>query len=257
MNLINISNNIITIISFIVNLFFLVPFIYKVYKYFIQNRYIKKILAYSNEPIQIYQSTFKFEALDGSKHDFIKCSSLEETNNLLNIFNYKIQKFVFVNQDDSAKNEICIGGSFYNKKTNSYFNKYFNNFISVIDLKYKNKLDSLHIDTQLVEYSSNEFGFKIGEDIFLETEEYKNDYAFLIKLTSNDFNDERNKVVHILFGGTYVGTIKATEYLKTHCKEIYKKYKNEHYFFAIEIDLINKSFNQKVGIIDLTNKMFS
>lgn len=257
MSLIDISNNMITLISFIVNLFFIVPFVYKLYKYLMQNRFIERIFDYNSDPIQIYQSTFKFHVANGNKYSFIECSSLEEIHNLLNIFDFKTTKFVFTNHDDSARNEICIGGSFYNKRTNSYFIKYFSEFKEFVDFKHKNKLENADIDTQMVEYSDNRFGFKIDEDTFLETVEYKKDYAFLIKLTPNDFNIENKKVVHILFGGTYIGTIKATEYLKSHCKEIYRKYKNKHYFFAIEINLIDNSFNDRIGIIDLTDKMFN
>ena len=91
----------------------------------------------------------------------------------------------------------------------------------------------------------------------METKTDKIDYAFLIKLTPDDFNNECKKTVHILFGERSIGTIKATEYLMTQYKEIYKKYRNNHYFFAIEINLIDNSFNHKRGIIDLTQDMFS
>ena len=91
----------------------------------------------------------------------------------------------------------------------------------------------------------------------METKHNKIDYAFLIKLTPDDFNNECKKTVHILFGGRAISTVKATEYLRTQYKEIYKKYKSNHYFFAIEINLIDNSFNHKKGIIDLTKEMFS
>ena len=77
MNLVNIANNTITIISFIVNLCFIFPFSYKVYKYFTQKRYIKKVLSYTEEPVQIYQSTFEFNTVEGKKYDFITYKSLE------------------------------------------------------------------------------------------------------------------------------------------------------------------------------------
>ena len=90
----------------------------------------------------------------------------------------------------------------------------------------------------------------------METKHEKTDYAFLIKLTPDDFKNECKKTVHILFGGRAISTVKATEYLKTQYKEIYRRYKNNHYFFAIEINLIDTSFNHQKGIIDLTNDMF-
>lgn len=256
MILISISNNIIAIISFIVNLFFLIPFIYKVITYFTRIRYIEKILAYNNEPIQIYQSIFQFTVADGNRYSNIECSSLEEINNVLKVFDFKIQKYVFTNHEDSARNEMCIGGFYYNKRTYSYFIKYFNNFKIYVNEKYEKEFKNDKIDTQFIVYSNNKFGFEINED-FLYTEENKKDFAFLIKLTPNDFGNDNKKFVHILFGGTYIGTIKATEYLKSYSKEIYKKYKNGHYFFAVEINLIDNSFNHRAGIIDLTDRMFT
>lgn len=239
--------------SFIINLAFIIPFLQKVYKYFKTTRYKRKVLAYNNDPIQIYQSVLNYKVASGNEYDVIMCSPLEEIHNVLCIFDYKLQKFVFANQDDNARNEMCIGGTFYNKRTNSYFVRYFDNF----EVYVGRKLEKANLVSQKVVYTDNHFGFKINEELFLETKEGLIDYAFLIKLVPKDFNNENDKVVHILFGGTFTGTIKATEYLKTHCKEIYKKFKNEHYFFAIEVNLTDKSFNEKEGIIDLTDKMFS
>lgn len=256
MKYIILSNSIITIISFIVNVLFIMPFIYNIYKYFIQKRYIKKILAYNDELVQIYQSTFTYDTVEGYTYDFITYNSLECIENILNIFNIVNQKFSFINQADNARNEICIGGFLTNKRVNAYFIKYFKNFKYYVDDKFKNDYEKYPIDTRIINYSKNKTGFQINENIFLETAINKIDYAFLIKLTPNDFNNECIKTVHILFGGRSISTIKATEYLMTQYKEIYKKYKDDHYFFAIEINLIDNSFNHKKGIIDLTKDMF-
>ena len=162
-----------------------------------------------------------------------------------------------MNQVDNATNEMYVGGFIPNRRVNSYFSKYFTRFKYYVDEKYEIDYEKYPIDTQIIEYSKDKTGFKINNDIFLETEQNKKDYAFLIKLTNEDFKTTSKRTVHILFGGRSIGTIKATEYLKTQYKEIYKKYKDKHYFFAIEINLIDNSFNHKVGIIDLTDKMFS
>lgn len=45
--------------------------------------------------------------------------------------------------------------------------------------------------------------------------------------------------------------------LLTHYKQIYKKFGNDHYFFAIEINLVDESINYSQGIIDFTDEMFS
>lgn len=251
-------NNTMVLLSFIVNIFFLVPFIYNIYKYFTQRRYIKKVLNYDkNRAVQIYQSTYTFNTVEGYTYDYITYESLECMDNILNIFNIIDQKFSFTTQDDSANNEICIGGFLPNKRVNSYFIKYFSNFKFYVNEKFREPYEKCPIDTKIIIYSKNKTGFKINENIFLETKTDKIDYAFLIKLTSDDFNNECKKTVHILFGERSIGTIKATEYLMTHYKEIYKKYRNNHYFFAIEINLIDNSFNHKRGIIDLTQDMFS
>lgn len=258
MNYLIVFNNFMVFISFVVNILFLIPFIYSIYKYFTQKRYIKKVLDYNkNEPVQIYQSTYTFSSVEGYIYDYITYNSLECMDNILSVFNIINQKFSFTTQIDNACNEICIGGFLPNKRVNSYFVKYFNNFKFYADEKFKEPYEKCPINTQIIIYSKNKFGFKINENIFLETKHNKIDYAFLIKLTPDDFNNECKKTVHILFGGRAISTVKATEYLRTQYKEIYKKYKSNHYFFAIEINLIDNSFNHKKGIIDLTKEMFS
>lgn len=64
---------------------FLIPFVCGIYTYFVQNRYIKRVLAYNNEPVQIYQSTFELNAAEGIGYNFITCGSLEEIHNILDI----------------------------------------------------------------------------------------------------------------------------------------------------------------------------
>lgn len=256
MKYIILSNNLITIISFLVNIFFFTPFIYKIYKYFTQKRYINKILAYNSEPVQIYNSTHTFTTVGGFTYDFITYNSLVSMDNILSIFNIIGLNFSFTNHIDNARNEICIGGFLSNKRVNAYFIKYFSDFKYYVDEKLKKDYEKYTINTQMFVYSKSKMGYKINENTFLETKFNKTDYAFLIKLTPDDFKSECKKTVHILFGGISISTVKATEYLKTQYKEIYKKYKNNHYFLAIEINLIDNSFNHKKGIIDLTNDMF-
>ncbi len=143
-----------------------------------------------------------------------------------------------------------------NKRVNSYFINYFKHFKYYIDLKYKSYYEKITCYSTILEYTVDKYGFYINENRFLETIPDKTDYAFLIKLTPDDFNTKTYKTVHILFGGRAISTVKATEYLQTQYKEIYKKFNNGHYFFAIEINLIDNSFNHKKGIIDLTKDMF-
>lgn len=252
----NIFNNIITIISFIVNMAFLIPFTMKIYDYFTNKKFAKRVLGFNNESVQLSHSTFDLITESGSKNNFITYASLESINNIINLLNIIGQDFDLVNEMMNAKNEINIGGFLTNKKVNAYFTKYFNNFKFITDTKYKKIYDKYPIDKRMIEYSSEKTGFKINDDIFLETNREITDYAFLIKLTNNDFKNDNIKAVHILFGGGDIGTIKSTEYLLTHYKQIYNKFKNNHYFFAMEVNRIDGSINYSRGIINLTDIMF-
>lgn len=85
---IEIFNNTMVILSLAVNIFFLVPLLCRIYKYFTQKRYIKRVLAYnSNEPVQIYQSTYTYNTIEGFVYDYITYNSLECMDNILSIFN--------------------------------------------------------------------------------------------------------------------------------------------------------------------------
>ena len=256
MNYLIVFNNFMVFLSFIVNILFLIPFILGIYKYFTQKRYIKKVLSYNNESVQIYQSTYTFNTVEGFIYDYVNYNSLECMDHILSVFDVIGQSFSFTTHIDNASNEICIGGFLANRRVNAYFIKYFSNFKFYVDEKLKNNYEKYPINTQMFVYSKSKTGFKINDTLFLETKQNKTDYAFLVKLTPNDFKNECIKTVHILFGGRAISTVKATEYLKTQYKEIYRKYKSDHYFFAIEINLIDNSFNHQKGIIDLKNIMF-
>lgn len=213
-------------------------------------------MAFKKQTVQIYQSTYEFDTVEGNRHEFITCHSMECIDNIVNLFNIINQKFIFVNHSDNAKNEICIGGFMANKRVIVHFVNHFKDFQYYVDEKFKNEYDKYPIPRKMIVYSKSKIGFKITDEIFLEIKPGEVDYAFLIKLVPNDFNNECNKVIHILFGGFAISTVKATEYLCNEYKNIYRHYKNSHYFFALEINLINNSFNNKKGIIDLTKYMF-
>ncbi|WP_304960620.1 hypothetical protein [Thomasclavelia cocleata] len=251
---INIFNNIITILSFVVNLAFIIPFALKIYNYFTKKTYIKKVLGYKKDSVQISNSTFTLKAQTGLTNTFIKYSAVQATNNIINLFNIIEQSFYLVEDIKDAKNEMNIGGFLGNNKVNAYFVKYFEGFKFVTHIEYKTAYDNFPIDQRVIEYSSDKVGFKIDNDTFWETD--KIDYGFLIKLINSDFKDDYEKTVHIVFGGSDIGTLKATEYLLTHYKQIYKKFGNNHYFFAIQINCIDNSIDYSKGIIDLTEKMF-
>ena len=93
---INIFNNIITILSFVVNLAFIIPFALKIYNYFTKKTYIKKVLGYKKDSVQISNSTFTLKAQTGLTNTFIKYSAVQATNNIINLFNIIEQSFYLV-----------------------------------------------------------------------------------------------------------------------------------------------------------------
>lgn len=259
MNTINYFNNIIVIISFILNVPFIISLIIKLYNYLTQKRYIKKVLNLSKSPVQISHSTFSLKTESENANTFITIQSLQSISNIIVLLNKINQKFDLVGTTVDTRDEINIGGVLTNRRVNTYFVQYFPNFKLYVNEKYQKEHETYQIDNRMVVYSNNKFGFQIGNDFF-ETSSHKYDYAFLIRLTSSDFKDDNNKCVHIIFGSTALGTIKATEYLLTHCKQIYKNVenrKNKHYFMIIKINIIDGSFDYSRGLMDFTNKMFT
>ena len=257
MSYLNYFNNVITIISFIVNIMFVVPAMVKIYIYFTKKRYVKKVLGYGNEAVQISHCTFLLETYTHSQNNFITYASVIAMNNVINLFNIINQKFYLVENPIDVKNEINIGGFTANKKVNAYFIKYFSNFKYIDSIKKKAAYEKHPVDQRIFEFSiDDKRGFKIDDDYFLDTTGKISDYAFLIKLVKSDFKNDNEKTVHILFGGGDIGTIKATEFLLTHYKQIYEVFGEKHYFFALEINRVDNSINYSKGIIDLTDRMF-
>lgn len=255
MNNLVISNNIMTIISFVVNLAFVIPFLFSIKNYFSKKRYINKILEFSNTTTYITHSTFYFSNGIEHEHEYITYESLEGINNIIKLLHTVNKKFDLTENAINPQNEINIGGFVSNKKVNAYFTKHFPNFKFVASTERKSRYIKYPINQNLIEYSDKENGFLVGTDIFLKIDK-TTDYAFVIKMKSGDFKNDNNKTIHIVFGGGNIGTVKATEYLLMYYKQIYKKYKTNHYFFALEINKIDNSINFSKGIIDLTDIMF-
>ncbi len=253
---ITIFNNIITFVSFFVNVAFIFPLIIKIYTYITDKRYAKKVLGFDSDPVQISHGTFCLTTDIGITNNFITYASLASVNNIINLLNISGQQFELMEKGCYIKNEINIGGFMVNKKVNSYFSKYFSGFRYITDVKYKDKYEHYPIDTGFVEYSSEIFGFCINDEMFLEVKYGFTDYAFLIKMVEADFKDDNSRTVHILFGAGDKATYIASEYLRTHYKQIFYKFGKGHYFLAIEVNLIDESINHSKGIIDLTDEMF-
>lgn len=253
--LINNTNFVITFISVSINIFIGFMWLKHKFDYLFNTRYLKKLLAYTDEPVQIYQAVNDYISVEGFHSKIISIDSIEGLYNIINMLSLVGKEYKFVNQNDTCKNEICIGGFLYNKRVNSYFLNHFGNFKYYINTKYKDYYEKTTSNSPILKYTNHKFGFYIDETLFLEIIPDKKDYIFVIKLTPDDFK-MGEKTVHILFGGRLISTLKATEYLYSQYKNIYKKFKNKHYFFAVEFNLVDNSFNHQKGIIDLTEKMF-
>lgn len=240
------------VISFLTNISLAICWLYN---YFSKKKYIKGVLGFNKNKVQFTHSEFVLNSDLRHKHRFITYESLESISNVIKLLNIVNKQFDLI-EKDITNNEINIGGFLTNKKVNVYFNEHFKNFKIIENISRQKVLNNRPINHDVIEYtSSDESGFKIGDDYYLKMDKYS-DYAFLIKLIETDFRNADKKTVHILFGGGNIGTIKATEYLLTHYRQIYKKYKKGHYFFAIKINLTDNSIDFSKGIIDLTDKMF-
>lgn len=249
-------NNIGLWISFFVNICLIVPLIYKAYKYFTDKRYLKKVLGYSEDPVQISHSVFTFSIGEKTTNTFITTSSVKAINTVVGMFDKVNQKYDLDDVSDDQENEMNIGGFTTNKKVNMYIAKYFPDFKYCTSHSSAEKYNAWGIDTSVIKYTETKKGFDIPGAEFMSTEQGKADYAFLIKLVKSDFKGVSGKTVHMLFGAVDIGTIKAAEYLAKYYKQIYKLHKDGHYFLAVEVSRIDGSFNFSKGPIDLTDKMF-
>ncbi len=241
MKFITIFNNNITLISLFINILFIIKCIQNIFNFIFKEYCIKKVLDYNNNLVNIC-------CYDKSTN-YISIPDIEATNNIINLFNEINQKFQLAGTDSDENNEMCIGGFLVSNKINSYFVRYFNDFKFITTPEMK----ATYGNNPFIEYIPDKYGYRIKDREFPLTAEI--DYAFLIKLTRNDFSGA-DKTVHIIHGTNEVGTIRASEFLTTHYKQIYKKYKGKHYFFAIEIIRHDSSINYSKGIIDLTDIVF-
>lgn len=101
MDYLNYFNNAITILSFVVNLMFVLPCLINLYEYFSKKRYVKKVLGYSKEAVQISHCTFELEMLSGVKNNFITCSKEFISNSILIINETLFLRFC-------CRNKVCI-----------------------------------------------------------------------------------------------------------------------------------------------------
>lgn len=260
--LINNANFVITFISVSINIF--IGFIWLKNKttYFLNTRYLKKLLGFKNEEIVITQAVFEPSMISGITHNMItyECAiCLVNVTTMLRTCNYKYRIY---EEPSGQFDEFNIGGPTCNKKVNIYMTTFFPNFKFVTPLNDKQKFDKYPINQQFIEYSQNETGFKIYKKGSNEVVHYfkinskYNDILFFIKLTSQDFSDSFNRTVFIIFAGFNKGSLYSSYFLKKYYKQIYEQFGYKHFFAAVLFNNIDDSFDLSTGIIDLTNIMF-
>lgn len=255
MNYLVIFNNFVTIISFLVGVPSIISLSIKLYRYSCDVRYAKKVLGFDKQPVQITQCIFEIENKGYGEKYYVTRSSVIALKNIISLLNAVGQKFNVTDNSGEEVNEIHIGGFVANKKVGHYLKAHFPEFKYItsgdkIELYRKN-----HVDPDILIRSDNQRTFKLGNKI-LDMTGRDIEYAFLIKLTKDDFKDSNTKTVHIIFGRGDAGTIKATEFLAKNYKNIYNAFKDKHYFFAIEVNNFDNSVNGSKGIIDFTDIMF-
>ena len=161
--------------------------------------------------------------------------------------------------------EILFEGPAANPKVDFYIRTYFKNVKYYVNLdeffnpekkteKYTRQYQNRIKKMSYIEDTKDYYGFSVGNKK-LEMKSGETDYAILIKMVPSDFRAvDKGKTVHILFGWSLAGSRKSVEYFLKHYKKIYKRFKNNHYFIAVEI---NKNDNEYINeeYIDLTNKI--
>lgn len=197
--LINNTNFIITAISITINIFIGIIWIKNTISYFLNTRYLKKLLGFKNEEIVVTQAIFEPSMISGITHNMItyECAiSLVNITTILKMCNFKYRIY----EEPSVQyDEINIDGPTCNKKVNAYITTLFPNFKFVTPLSEQNKFNEYPINKQFIEYSQNEMGFKIYDDSgkilhYFEIDSRYKDIIFIIKLTSQDFNYKFKKM---------------------------------------------------------------
>lgn len=261
--LINNTNFVITFVSVIINIILGSIAIKKWITYMFSTRLFKKALGFKTKEIVITQSIFEPSMMSGITNNVITYQSVICLNKITTIllkckYNYKIYE-----EPNAQFDEINIGGPTCNKKVNIHITTLFPNFKFVTPLSDKSKFDKYPINQQFIEYSQNETGFKIYRKTdkellhFYKADYQEKDYLFIIKLTPDDFSEDFNKIVFILFGAFDKGTSYIPDFIQRFYKELYKKFKNKHYFIAIPFNNIDNTFDLVTGIIDLTDEMLN
>lgn len=162
--------------------------------------------------------------------------------------------------------EIIVGNPLINSRANVYMSTYFQNLQFAMESEERKKYDGIFptndrmISSRFYMDDMGDIGFDVwyspNEFWCLRADKKEKNYIFLFKLTPEDFNNGFNKTVHLIFGGIGINDAFAVEFLIRHFKKIYKLFKASHYAIAIEVNIIDKTFDWSKEIVDLTPYMF-
>lgn len=242
------------VLDFIQSLINLIIRFLDTFNYFTKMRYIKNVLGFKKGMVNIFLSIRTLQSDEEVEKDFVTSNVIHSfgkiTQMLGNVnFNFKLP----TERDLTVKNEINIGGFVTNSNVKIYFNEHFKDFKYIVDNSRIEK-ERYKKCGQIVVPSIEYTGFKANE-IILKTDQ-QHTYAFVIKMIHSDFPCTDKNTVHIFFGEDSVATLNAVNYFTSHYKEIYKRFKKNHYFFALYINRKSKSVDTSRDIIDLTDEMF-
>ena len=254
-------STIITALSILLNFFTYIP---QFLKWLMDKRYLKHVLNSKNKYFLITQSILGPGMISKT---FTKTYSLITKKSVICICKIcklldkaKIPYQVFETNKEQF-DEIHIGGPLTNINTNAYISQYFPNFYYIDKICNKQQHDKFfYIHKKLIKYSDefNGFSIKIKNNNQPKILQFPNnkdtDYAFLIKLCSDDLGID--KTVHLILGGSDIGTLVATDFFTKNYIELYKYAKKDHYFIVIQVHKTNQSVAMP-SMKDLTEQMFN
>lgn len=254
--IISVVLNSINIAQSVLDVILLVPIPRALNRYIRKNR-LKKVLGFTRKEIPVFVEAYskEFVNFDYAVITFESAKAIIKLQKCINDLNLILD---FQNDGLSRVNydAICIGGPSANPFVNSLFQNHFGKLVKFVGEVEPSYFKNTQINVQNLKLNSNFWGMQIKNRKFKYIENVQ-DYAFIVKLDSSDFNDKTKRSILCFFGIEIDGTTKAVEYFIESHDYIYKKFKDKHFFIALKVNLPDKSIDTKVGMIDLTDDVFN
>ena len=249
-----------TVVSIVLDLFTYIP---QFFNWLSSKRYMRAVLDSENHHILITQSIFGPGMISKT---FTRNYFVITKRSAISI--WKISKFLdaakisyqIFETDENQFDEIHIGGQLTNVHTNAYIYQFFPNFYFVDKPCNKEQHEKyFNIHTECIKYSDEFNGFLIEKKDEKSTSTLfpvnkETDYIFLIKLKITNLSI--NKTVHLIFGGSDIGTSVAVDFFTKNYKDIYKLAKKDQYFIAMQVHKTNQTAAIS-SIQDFTARMFN